>query len=318
MRLADSSDQKFPRNSQKFLITMTFELQVLDAKTCTLDDVLKALREDGGVKIKGLLTPEEAAQCEKEIRPHLEADEKWEGDFFKPESKRCCGMVGKSRTAAEKVIANKLYMEVCDYVLSDTIGCYWGDKYVESVSKPQLANSIVFSIRPGADNQDLHRDDYIYHNKHKTCTPEEFTWDRESNIGLFVAGTKTTKLNGATRFIPKSHLTGLDVPPVESDAAYAELDVGDAFMMLASCYHGGSANMTKDEERLVYSCFVCRGYLRQEENQYLATPVDVVKSYPRHLQELMGYSLSKPYLGWLDLQDPIKYLGVPVAKDDLI
>lgn len=49
----------------------------------------------------------------------------------------------------------------------------------------------------------------------------------------------------------------------EDQAVYAELSPGDAFMMLSSCYHGGSANKTDDEERLVYSCFMTKGYLRQ-------------------------------------------------------
>ncbi|KAL2859237.1 hypothetical protein BJX68DRAFT_226028 [Aspergillus pseudodeflectus] len=33
--------------------------------------------------------------------------------------------------------------------------------------------------------------------------------------------------------------------------------------MFSSCFHGGSANQTESEERLVYSCFMTKGYLRQ-------------------------------------------------------
>jgi ectoine hydroxylase-related dioxygenase (phytanoyl-CoA dioxygenase family) len=47
---------------------------------------------------------------------------------------------------------------------------------------------------------------------------------------------------------------------------HAELDKGDAFFMFASCFHGGSANTTTDQHRLVYSTFVTRGWLRQEDN----------------------------------------------------
>lgn len=55
-------------------------------------------------------------------------------------------------------------------------------------------------------------------------------------------------------------------PPNEDECFYAELNKGDAFIMLASCYHGGSANTTTDEYRLLFGTFVTRGYLRQEEN----------------------------------------------------
>ena len=82
---------------------------------------------------------------------------------------------------------------------------------------------------------------------------------REAAVGVFVAGVKTHKKNGATRFIPGSHLWGNERKPNEADCFYAELEAGDAFFMLASCYHGGSANTTTDEWRLVYGTFCTRG-----------------------------------------------------------
>lgn len=63
--------------------------------------------------------------------------------------------------------------------------------------------------------------------------------------------------------------------------------------MLSSCYHGGSANTTKDEERLLFSCFMTRGWLRQEENQYLCVPMEVVRSLPVKVQKLLGYATSE-------------------------
>lgn len=104
----------------------------------------------------------------------------------------------------------------------------------------------------------------IHHNYvSKDITPDQWTFSREAGIGWFVAGKKTTRANGATRYIPGSHLWDSEIPPDESLAFYAELEPGDCFMMLSSCYHAGSANTTKDEERLVYCSFMTRGYLRQ-------------------------------------------------------
>lgn len=91
---------------------------------------------------------------------------------------------------------------------------------------------------------------------------------RDAGVGLFVAGKKATKFNGATRFIPGSHLWDYSVgPPREDQAVHVELEPGDCFLMLSGCFHGGSANKTLDEERLLYSCFFARGWMRQEENQ---------------------------------------------------
>jgi ectoine hydroxylase-related dioxygenase (phytanoyl-CoA dioxygenase family) len=55
-------------------------------------------------------------------------------------------------------------------------------------------------------------------------------------------------------------------PPSEDLTYYAELKKGDAFIMLASCFHGGSANTTTGQYRLVFGTFTTRGWLEQEEN----------------------------------------------------
>jgi len=46
----------------------------------------------------------------------------------------------------------------------------------------------------------------------------------------------------------------------------------------------------------------------QEENQYLANDLEKVKAYPEEIQWMIGYSVSKPFLGWVNLDDPIKLL----------
>lgn len=103
----------------------------------------------------------------------------------------------------------------------------------------------------------------IHHNRLTEIKAEDYAPGRDTGIGLFVAGKPVTKINGATRFIPGSHLWDTMRPPQEDLAVFAELEPGDAFIMLSSCYHGGSANKTSDEERLLYSCFMTKGFLRQ-------------------------------------------------------
>jgi ectoine hydroxylase-related dioxygenase (phytanoyl-CoA dioxygenase family) len=89
------------------------------------------------------------------------------------------------------------------------------------------------------------------------------------------------------------------------DCIFAEMDKGDAFLMLASAYHGGGTNATADEYRLLFATFSVRGYLRQEENQFLAVPREVAAAYGRDVQAYMGYSLSDPACGYVEEMDPI-------------
>ena len=179
-----------------------------------------------------------------------------------------------------------------------------GDKLNTSVSMPQLNNTSVFRIGPGATPQALHRDDAICHTHHPAT--KSHTLGRDTGIGLFVAGTASTSTNGATRFIPGSHLWDYSLPPQEEETIYAELQPGDAFIMLAGCYHGGSANHTSDQYRQLYTTFTGRGWCRQEENSYLTySERDFVQRLPERLQKFMGWDLSLPFMGWVGLDNPL-------------
>jgi hypothetical protein len=46
------------------------------------------------------------------------------------------------------------------------------------------------------------------------------------------------------------------------------------------------------------------GWLRQEENQYLANPPEVAREYPESLQRLIGYDFGGPFLGFVNGDDP--------------
>lgn len=102
-----------------------------------------------------------------------------------------------------------------------------------------------------------------YHHSDPRITADQWHVGRDSGIAMFLAGTRTTKENGATRFVPGSHLQGSgEGPGNEDEAVYAEMERGDCLVMFTSLYHAGSSNLTEDEERLVYTNFSIRGTLR--------------------------------------------------------
>lgn len=239
------------------------EVKVFDNATVTHDQIIDALIKAGGCVIKNVAAASDLAQIELDTRPYIEADKPWDGTFFPIQTRRVNGLAEKSKTFMDKVVCYQPYQDICKTLLSSTVSNWVGKEYETSTSSPQLNNTIVFSIGPGAAPQPLHRDDMIHHNITKQMRPEDYKIGQDTGIGFFIGGKKTTKQNGATRFIPGSHLWNHETPPSEDLVSYAELDPGDAFIMLSSCYHGGSANTTKDEERLVYSCFMTKGYLRQ-------------------------------------------------------
>lgn len=93
----------------------------------------------------------------------------------------------------------------------------------------------------------------------------------------------------------------------------AEMDKGDAVMIIGSVWHGAGSNQLKNERRNIYSCHMTRGSYRADENQYVGIPIDVYKSYEPEVQALLGFSISEPFCGHVDMKDPITLLG---SKED--
>lgn len=293
------------------------EVPVFDATTAKVDDIIQSMIKAGGIIIRNIISSEILAHVEQDTRKHILADGEWVGDFFPKETRRVCGLAGKSRAFTNGIVGNEIFQEVANRLLSSKMGCWIGQKWEEHNSPAQLNNTIIFSINPGARAQDLHRDDMIHHNIPKSMNVEDYKIGQDTGIGFFVAAKKSTRENGATRFIPGSHLWAHETPPEESLTVHAELAPGDGFIFFSSCYHGGSPNTTKDEERLLYSFFMTKGYLRQEENQYLASKwEDVEKMYDDAMLQKIGYTLSAPFLGWVDLKHPLDALrGSSELKD---
>jgi hypothetical protein len=61
-----------------------------------------------------------------------------------------------------------------------------------------------------------------------------------------------------------------------------------------------------------------RGWLRQEENQYLTVPHDVARELDPDLLRMIGYARGAYALGYVDdLRDPIEVLRPEAARDGL-
>lgn len=71
-----------------------------------------------------------------------------------------------------------------------------------------------------------------------------------------------------------------------------------AHSMLSSTYHAGGANKCDPSEpdsvRTLAALGYSIGYLRQEENQYLALDHAILKTLPIEVQALAGWAISLP------------------------
>ena len=109
--------------------------------------------------------------------------------------------------------------------------------------------------------------------------------------------------NGATRVVVGSH-NRMDIPEVdEEDVASAVMSSGSVLYYLGSTIHGGGANHSTAPRAGLINTYSL-GWLRQEENQYLAHPPEVAEDFPEPLRRLIGYNYGGSYLGFFNGDDP--------------
>lgn len=291
------------------------DLQTVNSDKQLVADIIRSMKLTGACIVRNMVGKPALDEIEAHIRPYLDSASEWKGDFYPPESRRVTGCMTKSSSYAINIVGHPIWQAVGNHFLTSRL--QWvGSQNEQSTSLPQLNNTIVFSIFPGGHVQELHRDDSTHHNDQRGAPVHHL--GRDTGATMFVAAKPSTRQNGATRFIPGSHLWDYSIPPPANDSPegrrliqYAELRPGDAFLMLSGCIHGAGANTTQNEERLIYSAATVRGWLRQEENQYLtyANEMDKIKELPVELQRLAGWSVSRPTLGWVNFDDPIGILG---------
>jgi ectoine hydroxylase-related dioxygenase (phytanoyl-CoA dioxygenase family) len=83
---------------------------------------------------------------------------------------------------------------------------------------------------------------------------------------------------------------------------------GSVMFYLGSLWHGGGANRT-GRPRLGVILEYVAAWLRPQENHCLAVPRAVARQLPERLQELLGYNIYPPFLGYVDGTHPRKVLS---------
>ena len=186
---------------------------------------------------------------------------------------------------------------------------------VEGVLDPGALISSLSSIAIGPDEQaqPIHADDQLI----PLARPHV-----PIICNTMWAITDFTEKNGATRLIPGSHLREEAPNPLELyETIPAEMTKGSVLVWVGSLWHGGGANTT-DARRVGIAMNYCAGYIRQQENQQLGVPPELVKRFPRRLQELVGYSVYNGLIGHIDKQHPARVIltedeGVDMVWDML-
>jgi ectoine hydroxylase-related dioxygenase (phytanoyl-CoA dioxygenase family) len=258
--------------------------------------LVEILEKSGAVIVEGLAAPDAMDRVQAELAPWLDLPiEKSPlgNDRFKGmKTLRTSSLMAKSAACRELVMTPRM-LEVLEIVLGPQCAAY------------QLTWTQAIRIAPGEVAQMPHRDTNMY--PFARPGPECF-------VNSIWALTDFTEANGATVVYPGSHRWDDARTPTASDeVAYAEMKRGSVILYYGSAYHGGGANRT-DGDRIGVGFAYTLGWLRQEENQYLACPPELARTFPSALQELMGYAGYYLFVGWHEGLDPQVYKGAKQRK----
>lgn len=236
--------------------------------------------------IPDLLPSDEIAALDAELAADFEATPFCEGRFYGERTKRFGRILARSRRAS-LLVEHDLILGVVEDVLSP-----WCDTF-------QLNLTQATAIHPGALAQMPHRDQDMWRGP---------TGEIEYLVNVMWPLTPFTRENGATRLWPESHGHRIFQTVNEKWEEVPEMQPGSALLFLGSTLHAAGANRSDQVRRGLIAGYSL-GWLKTYENQFLAYPPEIARTFSQELAALVGYRQHRPNLGNYEGQCPSVLLG---------
>ena len=250
-----------------------------------IDPIVDGLRADGYVICEGVLHRDRVDAMHAELDCILATTPTGRNDFEGYSTRRIYRLFAKTRVFDDLAI---------DPVMMGVVAA--------TIGPAQLSAPTGIQIGPGEPDQGWHRDDLIY----PLPQPHD-----EVVLNTMWAFDDFTVANGATRFVAGSHTWQPGRSPTDDDPVVrAEMPAGSVAFYLGSIWHGGGANHT-DRPRLGVILEYAAAWLRPQENHVIGVAPEVVAGLPERLQELLGYNIYPPFLGYVDGRHPRRFLPSP-------
>lgn len=240
--------------------------------------IMGAIRRDGAAIVERYVGDAVADEVRGDLRvPFDTVGRNSESDFNGYKTLRVNSILDVSSASVE-MVGHAGMLDILDRLMLPSCDAY------------RIGSCTAIEIFPGETAQELHTDDSIY-----PIRMPGIEWQ----VSVMWALEDFTLENGATRVVPFSHRwVGTKQGPDEGDeVVQAPMPKGSALFYLGSVYHGGGANRSERPRAGLINTYAL-GWLRQEVNQYLTIPREVVAKLPERIQKLVGYTGHGHSLGW--------------------
>lgn len=240
-----------------------------------LEEVAAALDRDGALILDSVIPLAQVDALVAELRPYVEATHPGQDAFTGFRTTRTGALVARSPLCRD-VIMDPRIRRICDHVL------------LPNCQRYQLHLGQVIRIMPGQPAQAIHRDRWAWGQHLKGVEPQ---------LNTIWALTDFTRENGATQVVPGSIDWPDDRVAQPDEITWAEMQRGSVLVYTGTVFHGGGANVSQGD-RWGLNITYALGWLRQEENQYLACPPEIARTLDLELRRLIGYALGSYALGY--------------------
>ncbi len=248
-------------------------------------DVSQQIKDDGYAIVEDVLHHSELDLLQEQIWPYLDStDPDNQSKFFGSKTKRF-GRLLHRIPYSKTLVQHPLVLGVCDELL------------LPYCSRYQLHFTGVMHVDPGQTAQMLHRDIVPFTNPSPPMT-----------IATMWSISDFTRENGATVLVPGSNHWHYRRAPTREELIAAEMPAGSVLIYAGNVIHGAGSNKS-ETSRTGVSLQYTLGWLRQEENQYLAVPLEQARTFDEDLQALMGYELAQRTWGYVDQSHPLDFLN---------
>ena len=129
--------------------------------SATPSQLASVIKEDGGVVVKGFLSPTLLENLRKDLLPMLEGTPNGAEEFVGTQTRRLSRLFARTDHMVD-VALNPLYLETARLILKEPIKVWNGENQVEVIPDIQVGVTQAIQIRPGQGLQALHRDDTVW------------------------------------------------------------------------------------------------------------------------------------------------------------
>ena len=259
----------------------------------TFADLRAQFDRDGFLIFERVLDETFLTRIRDGLQPFLDKNIQGRNEFEGLETNRVYGLLAKGEEFAELAI-HPLALAFAQADLGD--GCL-------------LSACLAINLHPGETAQPWHFDDSHYR------------WPRPRpslGVSAFWAIDAMCEDNGATEILPGSHLWQEDYIEgaveggdfakhkaresdngARDDAVKIVMPAGSLMLAKGTLWHRGGANRST-ASRLIITPQYCPGWTRQLENMALTILPAIARTLPERAQQLIGYSIHSPFMGYVD------------------